>query len=359
MRLKRLWIPTCALLLIVLSMSIMSPVAAQSNTIDDAFISVPSCTDFNGRIIITFTLDSSPDRFLSNSLSGISAQVGNVNGVGTHTIEYQFIPPDGTNVGDVLTVKVMLGTNFFLSDLDSYTFSFNCSTGEKIVGATGPITNPDAVSTPIGTPVTIDVAANDTDNDGNLNPASTTVISDPFSGTLINNHDGTFLYTPNPGISGFDHFTYKICDTTNYCSIDSASIEVLASTNQSPDCSAAHPSRPVIWPPNYKFATISIVNVIDPNGDPVAIIITSIFQDELVKGKGDGNTSPDGLGVGTNTARVRAERESNGNGRVYHIGFTANDGKGGSCQGEVKVGVPKNRGRVPVDGGPLYNSTIR
>jgi hypothetical protein len=57
---------------------------------------------------------------------------------------------------------------------------------------------------------------------------------------------------------------------------------------------------------------------------------------------------------------VRAERAGGGNGRVYHIFFTASDGNGGSCSGIVNVGVPHDlgRGRVPVDGGALYDSTL-
>ena len=49
-----------------------------------------------------------------------------------------------------------------------------------------------------------------------------------------------------------------------------------------------------------------------------------------------------------------------GNGRVYHIGFFADDGMGGSCSGEVYIGVPhdQRQGSIPVDDGPLYNSTI-
>ena len=50
-----------------------------------------------------------------------------------------------------------------------------------------------------------------------------------------------------------------------------------------------------------------------------------------------------------------------GNGRVYHIYFTGSDGRGGSCTGEVKVGVPHDQSAAsqpPVDDGPLYNSVI-
>lgn len=85
----------------------------------------------------------------------------------------------------------------------------------------------------------------------------------------------------------------------------------------------------------------------------------SIFQDEPVKSPGSGNTAPDGAGIGTSTASVRPEREGGGDGRVYHISFTATSATGGACTGTVTVGVPKGQGHgAPVDGGPLYDSTI-
>ena len=109
-----------------------------------------------------------------------------------------------------------------------------------------------------------------------------------------------------------------------------------------PDCDNAGPSQDILWPPNHKFHSINVVGVTDADGDTVIINIDSISQDEPVNGKGDGNTSPDGQGVGTDTAEVRAERSGTkkapGDGRVYHISFTASDGNGGSCSGEVTVG---------------------
>ena len=49
-----------------------------------------------------------------------------------------------------------------------------------------------------------------------------------------------------------------------------------------------------------------------------------------------------------------------GNGRVYRISFTADDGNGGSCTGEVLVSVPKSQGKkgAAVDDGPLFDSTV-
>ncbi len=130
-------------------------------------------------------------------------------------------------------------------------------------------------------------------------------------------------------------------------------------SNRPPDCSLAAPSVATLWPPNHRLVDVSVVGVTDPDGDPVAITIAGITQDEPVNGLGDGDTSPDGFGVGTARAQVRAERSGTGNGRVYRISFTADDGKGGSCTAAVGVGVPHDMGKgsTPVDDGQSFDST--
>lgn len=104
-----------------------------------------------------------------------------------------------------------------------------------------------------------------------------------------------------------------------------------------------------------------MLGVTDPDDDPVSIVIDGIWQDEPVDTYGDGKFTPDGMGVDTSTAQVRAERAGTkkvpGNGRVYHIFFTADDGRGGSCEGEVLVGVPHDVKDTPVDDGALFDST--
>jgi len=102
---------------------------------------------------------------------------------------------------------------------------------------------------------------------------------------------------------------------------------------------------------------ISITGVTDPNGDPLTIMATSIFQDEPVLGPGSGNTSPDAI---LSPLTVRSERSGKGDGRVYHIDFMADDGNGNTCTGTVQVCVPHDQGQGSqcVDGGPLYDSTL-
>ena len=123
-------------------------------------------------------------------------------------------------------------------------------------------------------------------------------------------------------------------------------------TNSPPDCSAATADPDELWPPNHKFNAIAVVGVTDPDGDAVTINIDSIFQDEPTDTFGDGKFTPDGQGVGTDTAEVRAERSGTkkvpGDGRVYHIGFTADDGNGAECSGTVTVCVPHDQGEGSV-----------
>jgi hypothetical protein len=133
-------------------------------------------------------------------------------------------------------------------------------------------------------------------------------------------------------------------------------------TNQPPICDLAGASSDRLWPPNHKFVEVSVLGVTDPEGDTITITIDSIFQDEIIDySDEDGEmTYPDGQGVGTDKAQLRAERNDGkgDDGRFYHIGFTADDGNGGECSGEVLVGVQKDKKGTLADGGALYDSTF-
>jgi hypothetical protein len=131
--------------------------------------------------------------------------------------------------------------------------------------------------------------------------------------------------------------------------------------NSNPVCDYAFAEPAWVWPPNHTFVPVDILGVTDPDGDPLALTVDSIFQDEPVDTFGDGRFVPDGDGVGTATAEIRAERSGTrkvpGNGRFYHIGFTVDDDKGGSCTGEVAVAVPHDESVPPIDDGALFDST--
>ncbi|MFO0701523.1 MAG: FG-GAP repeat protein [Nitrospira sp.] len=133
----------------------------------------------------------------------------------------------------------------------------------------------------------------------------------------------------------------------------------VGSPNTPPVCTAAQAFPFALWAPNHQFVPVVIMGVTDPDGDSVTLTVTGVTQDEPVKGPGSGNMSPDAV-IQAGAASVRAERAGTGNGRVYHVSFTADDGKGGSCTGAVTVGVPHSlhKGTTAIDDGQKFDSTI-
>ena len=80
-----------------------------------------------------------------------------------------------------------------------------------------PQANNDSYSTPQDTPLNVPpdgVLGNDSDPDGD--PLTAVKDTDPSHGSLVLNSDGSFTYTPNPGYTGLDSFTYRAYDGRNY-----------------------------------------------------------------------------------------------------------------------------------------------
>ena len=137
-----------------------------------------------------------------------------------------------------------------------------------------------------------------------------------------------------------------------------------APLNHAPACGSAVVAPGLIWPANSREVSLAISGVVDPDGDAVRMVVDRILQDEPTTTAGDGNTIIDAGGIGTSTPWVRAERISAqsdrtySNGRLYEIFFSASDGRGGSCQGTIVVGVPHNQrpGNAIIDNGCRWDS---
>jgi FtsP/CotA-like multicopper oxidase with cupredoxin domain len=137
---------------------------------------------------------------------------------------------------------------------------------------------------------------------------------------------------------------------------DSASVNIII--NNPPNCAAVTVSPNVLAPANHKFVTVTLTIAPDPDGDPVTQSITAVTQDEPTNGLGDGDVGPPDakLLADPNKVDLRAERSGTGDGRVYRITFQAQDNKGGSCVGTVKVGVPRGSGPAIDSAPPSFNS---
>lgn len=125
-----------------------------------------------------------------------------------------------------------------------------------------PVVVDDETSTGAATATTIAVLDNDSDPDGNLDPSTLAVATQPTNGTVTVNSDGTITYTPDPGFSGNDSFTYEVCDTTALCATATVTVTVDAA-----------PSPPVAvndtasTPKSTPVKVMVLANDSDPDGD--------------------------------------------------------------------------------------------
>ena len=311
------------------------------------------------------------DYTISTPASGFSANFVNIvtsdAGVGLVTLDGVAIPAGdftaiGTSGFSGAQVSISLGSHHLSSSLPFGVFSYGYDSfdsygypGGMSLAPIAVVSNIDLLPPSATNPVGVEhcVTATVTDQDGN--PLQDIRVD--FDVTGVNPNMG-FSNTDVNGEAEFCYIGNNGGDDNIEASVGSLSDNATSSwiDNLPPDCSTAEPSIDILWPPNHKYHTIDIL-ITDPDGDPVTITIDSIFQDEAVDAAGSGNTSPDGQGVGTSTAEVRAERSGLENGRVYNIGYTADDENGGTCSGTVRVGVPHDKKDTPIDDGALFDST--
>jgi len=159
----------------------------------------------------------------------------------------QYIPLPGFFGPEVLTITGCDDTGQCETVIVNVTVQEDC---------TNPTNNPpvavdDAATTPQNTPVTIIVLANDFDPDGN--PISITATTPPSHGTITPNASGTgFIYTPNTGYTGFDSFTYQICDNQGLCDVATVTIEITDDCPSGPPAFVcAEPMIPTIICPEF------------------------------------------------------------------------------------------------------------
>jgi len=75
-----------------------------------------------------------------------------------------------------------------------------------------PVAQDDVVETQAGTTVIVDVLQNDVDPDGAIDPTTLVVVDRPRHGSVELVGEGQVAYTPDPGFTGFDVFTYSVSD---------------------------------------------------------------------------------------------------------------------------------------------------
>jgi large repetitive protein len=165
-----------------------------------------------------------------------------------------------------------------------------------------PVAEDDFAETGPDTPVTINVLANDFDPDGD--DLTVIIVSEPESGTIVENEDQTVTYTPNAGFIGTDSFTYKVSDGMEESNVATVFIEVGLVENRPPvavdDHAETGASAPVVID--------VLANDSDPDGDELFVAEFSQPAHGTVELNPDGafTYTPDEGFAGTDSFTYRA-----------------------------------------------------
>ncbi|MBW2475584.1 MAG: tandem-95 repeat protein, partial [Deltaproteobacteria bacterium] len=225
---------------------------------------------------------------------------------------------------------------------DSFTYTVTDADGEVSNTATvsiavlpvndAPIATGDAATTNEDTAVVVAVVVNDTDAEGNIDPATVTIVTPATNGTVtVDPTTGDVTYTPDAEFNGSDSFVYEICDTGGLC--DTATVTITVEpVNDVPvafaDTGTTAEDTALIVP--------VLANDSDIDGDVLTVISTTDPAGGTVTINPDGTLSyaPDADFSGTDTFE-----------------YTITDGNGAFATATVTIDVtPVNDPPVATDG---------
>lgn len=179
-------------------------------------------------------------------------------------------------------------------------------------------------------PNATDVLANDTDAEGDT--LTITAVTQGANGSVTFTA-GSVSYTPNPGFTGGDSFTYTIDDGNS--GTDTATVTVTVTDTQPPTITASL-ALATLWSPNNKLVDVGLTfSAADSSGATTQVVV---YSDESA-GKDD-----DAVGM----LQLRAQREGSGDGRVYLIRITATDAFSNTSHKCLTVVVPKSQSAADV-----------
>ncbi len=163
------------------------------------------------------------------------------NSINTGSIIITSQPTNGTLTVNTTTGVVTYTPNAGYIGSDSFTYQI-CDNGvivtcddavvtitvnEPGAGNNQIVANDDNASTPINTPITTNVVANDVDFEGQIDLSSLQVVTQPNNGIAsANTTTGEITYTPDGGFIGSDSYTYSICDLGTPATCDEATVSV-------------------------------------------------------------------------------------------------------------------------------------
>jgi len=181
-----------------------------------------------------------------------------------------------------------------------------------------PRANADDAATFLDTPVVIDVLANDDDPDNDLIVVSAT--TQPASGTVSSAGGLDVTYTPAPGFTGSDAFSYTISDGRGGFATATVIVTVALAPNAPPTAGPDAATTAFNTPVTVQV----LLNDSDPNGDPIAVVAVDA-------------TNPAGTLAFTPTS-VTFTPNAGFSGTTTFV-YVVADGRGGLASGLVTVTV--------------------
>ncbi|WP_293147391.1 Ig-like domain-containing protein [Microcoleus sp. bin48.metabat.b7b8b9.023] len=130
------------------------------------------------------------------------------------------------------------------------------------------------------------VLGNDSDLDGDILTAK--LLSNPSNGKVDFKADGSFSYTPNPGFSGPDNFTYSVSDGVSPSGAIAVNLNV---TNQPPTGQTDNYSTSLDTALNISAIAGVLGNDSDLDGDPLTATLSTGPKNGKVDFKADGSFS--------------------------------------------------------------------
>ena len=188
-----------------------------------------------------------------------------------------------------------------------------------------PVAVDDAATTLIGTPVNVNVLANDSDPDGD--PLTISGVTTPANGSVIAS-GGTITYTPALRFTGVDRFTYTIDDGRGGSATANVTITVNAAPNQPPIA-----VNDAVTTPSGQPVTINaLANDSDPDGDPLTIV----------------SIGTPTLGTATIANNMVVYTPAAGISGIDQFTYTIDDGRGGTASATITVTIAPPANRPPI-----------
>ncbi|MFT3776369.1 MAG: hypothetical protein QM820_64320 [Minicystis sp.] len=160
---------------------------------------------------------------------------------------------------------------------------------------------------------------------------------------------------PGPWLPGT--YTVDVTASVNGGPAGAVCSSTLVVVDTQPPAITAHDVA--LWPPNHKYHHVTpadCVTILDACDAAPKLWFTWASSDEPDDDLGDGSTGSDIANLGCDGVDLRSERQGGSDGRVYTLGWHAEDHAGNAVDGTCRVIVAHDQsGAGAVDSGEAYH----